>query len=69
LGCAGYLYEILVIVCHIFKCTEQDYESIHQPTNAPNKIQCMTSIKLPHVLALGCHLLGFFRTKNSSPKL
>jgi hypothetical protein len=34
---------------HIFMCTEQDYESIRQPTNVPNKIQFMTSIQLPHV--------------------
>ena len=28
---------------------------IHQATKAPNKTQFMTSIKLPHVSAPGCH--------------
>jgi len=35
-------------------------QSIHQPTNALNKIQFMTNIKLPHVLALGCHPQAVF---------
>jgi hypothetical protein len=55
-------------MCHIFMCTEQDYKSIHQPTNAPHKIQFMTSIQLPHVLAQRCHPQGFFRTKEFEPK-
>jgi len=32
---------------------------IHRPTNAHNKTQFMTSIKLPHVLALGGRSLIF----------
>ena len=32
----------------------------HQPTNALNKIQFVKSIKLLHVLALGCHPPGIF---------
>jgi hypothetical protein len=35
-------------------------QPIYQPTNALNKIQFMTSMKLLHVSAQGCHLQGFF---------
>ena len=35
----------------------------HQPTNAFNKIQFMTSIYLLHVLAPGCQPQGVFQIK------
>jgi hypothetical protein len=35
--------------------TQQTSQSMYQPTNACNKIQFVTSLKLLHLLALGCH--------------
>jgi len=69
LGCARYLCEILIIVCHIFRCAAQDNELMHQPTNAPNKIQFMTSIELPHVVAPRCLLQGLLEHRNTRPAL
>jgi len=40
--------------------TQQTSQSTCQPTNACNKIQFVKSIKLLHLLALGCHSLGTF---------
>jgi hypothetical protein len=36
---------------------KQNSAIIHEPTNALNKIQFITSIKLPHTSALGAFLL------------
>jgi hypothetical protein len=35
-------------------------KSVYEPTNVLNKIQFMTSIKLLHVSAPGCHQQGAF---------
>ena len=43
------------------KCTSSHISITHHPTYAPNIIQFMTSIKLLHVLALGCHPQGGFQ--------
>jgi len=42
-------------------------QSIYQPTHALNKIQFMTSIKLPCVSALGCTPQGVTEERDRSP--
>jgi hypothetical protein len=59
--CSRWCWDFMLFILCIF------IQFIHQPTYALNKIQFMTSIKLLHVSALGCHHQELFRTKEYKP--
>jgi len=56
--CTDLSHSMCVCVClhevRMFNM-QQTSQSMYQPTNAGNKIQFVTSIKLLHLLAQGCH--------------
>lgn len=54
-------YDMLQYLMLLIQCLF--LQLIHQPTYALNKIQFITSIKLIHVSALGCHPQGVFWNK------
>ena len=60
--CPKLSYSICLSRCkfRMMRDLNKPSKSTHQPTNAPNKIQSITSIKLLHVSAPRCHPQGVF---------
>jgi hypothetical protein len=58
-----WLWTVLSICTCWFQTCFYNWLLVPEPTNSLHKIQCMTSIKLLHVTAPGCHPQAVFQNK------